>query len=85
MFGGSAPYSIENNGKTMISKTFVVILALFAFALYAAAQTDNLVWENDYKKARALALETGRPLLLDFTHEKCKQCVETDKEFWRQK
>jgi thiol-disulfide isomerase/thioredoxin len=63
-------------------KIFIVALTTFLLVSGVSAQTEQIVWEKDFKKAQALARETGRPLLLDFTAPWCKPCVEMDKEFW---
>ena len=65
-----------------MTKLLLAGLLLFVFVFHAAAQTENIVWEKDFKAAQALALETGRPLLLDFTAPWCKPCLAMDKEFW---
>jgi thioredoxin-like negative regulator of GroEL len=47
----------------------------------AAAQAVN--WRDDYKKAREEAVQTGRPLLLDFGTENCYWCKQLDQKTFR--
>ncbi len=65
-----------------MTKFLTAILAAFLLTLNISAQAEQIVWEKDYKKAQALALENGRPLLLDFTAVWCKPCKAMDEKFW---
>lgn len=65
-----------------MTKTLFFIFVLLLSFLNAAAQEDQIVWEKDLKKARALARETSRPLMLDFTADWCKPCKMMDAQFW---
>ena len=63
-------------------KIYFVILLVFCSVFTASAQTEGIVWEKDFEKALALAKETGKPLMLDFSADWCKPCQVMDKEFW---
>lgn len=65
-----------------MTKLLTVVFAALLLTFNAAAQTEKINWRTDLQKARQEALETGKPLLLDFTAEWCKPCKKMDKEFW---
>jgi len=65
-----------------MTKYLTLVLTALLLTITASAQTEKIEWTKDFKKAQAMSLETGKPLLLDFTADWCKPCMTMDKEFW---
>jgi thioredoxin-like negative regulator of GroEL len=51
--------------------------------LPGVAWAQEIRWHNDYNKARAVALEKGRPLLIDIGTENCFWCKQLDSRTFR--
>jgi protein disulfide-isomerase len=62
-----------------MKKSFIIALAISFTAVLACAQTST--WNQDFKKAQALSLKTGKPMLIDFSGtDWCSWCMKLDKE-----
>lgn len=60
------------------------VLALAALLLIThAASADEVRWRTDYNSARREAMQTGRPLLLDFGNAGCIWCKRLDATTFR--
>src|SRR4051794_6947539 len=51
--------------------------------LSAPARAQDIDWRSDYNKARQEALDTGRPLVIDFGTETCFWCKQLDQRTFR--
>src|SRR4051812_43312249 len=48
------------------------------FVCSPPARTQEVEWRSDYNKARQEALDSGRPLIIDFGTETCFWCKQLD-------
>ena len=62
--------------RTVFSLTLVLVFASAAFP------QEQVQWLSDLDEARKLALQTGRPLMYDFTAKWCGPCRRMDQVFW---
>lgn len=64
----------------MKSVVLSFLTALFIFNFPASAQ--QISWLKDFKEAGRIAVESGKPMLIDFTATWCKPCREMERDFW---
>ena len=66
-----------------MKKTLAFAWAIVFTAVLACTQTST--WNQDFKKAQALSLKTGKPMLIDFSGtDWCSWCMKLDKEVFSQ-
>lgn len=63
-------------------KLFVLSSLLTLFLFFTSANAQQIRWFIDFPEANKIAVESGKPLLLDFTAVWCKPCREMEKDFW---
>nr|PZN25259.1 MAG: disulfide bond formation protein DsbD [Pseudomonadota bacterium] len=84
LFGAVHRDFAEIGAAVKVAKgTGIVFASAGAFALVTALATPSATlswWSGDVEAARAEALRSGRPLLIDFTAAWCGACKQLDRE-----
>jgi thiol-disulfide isomerase/thioredoxin len=66
----------------MISLRIIFPLAFTLFFTTAALAQEQIQWMTDLDEAKKLALQTGKPLMYDFTAKWCGPCRRMEQVFW---
>jgi protein disulfide-isomerase len=65
--------------------TILTLVMLTGTTFATAAASDRLDWHTDPQVARELAVESGLPILMNFTgSDWCKWCIKLDQEVFSQ-
>jgi thioredoxin:protein disulfide reductase len=73
-----APWTVRLRKSAGIALAVLGLCGLIGY-LQALPPGARIDWEEDYEAAQALALATGRPLLVDFGASWCGACEELDR------
>jgi tetratricopeptide (TPR) repeat protein len=76
-----AVLALQNGAERMTTRAITrsVLCATVSLLLsHASLPGQEVQWRNDYGPARKEAVETGRPMMLDFTTENCFWCKQLE-------